>query len=132
MKTKILLLSTITLILAACGGSTDTADTSATTVASAPAAPVKTGGELLIAKADCAGCHHKENKLIGPAFQAIAEKYPSNEENINLPPDKRSDIQDLLGSSIVKPVEITVYKSVYEYFYESLLKRKVEHNFADN
>ena len=88
MKTKILLLSAITLILAACGGSTDTADTSATTVASAPAAPVKTGGELLIAKADCVGCHHKENKLIGPAFQAIAEKYTSNEANINLLADK--------------------------------------------
>ena len=89
MRKKLLLLSAIALILAACGGSsTDTADTSATTVASTPAAPTKTGGELLIAKADCVGCHHKENKLIGPAYQAIAEKYPSNEENINLLADK--------------------------------------------
>ena len=89
MRKTLLLLSSITLILAACGGSsTDTTDTSATTASPTPAAPTKTGGELLIAKADCVGCHHKENKLIGPAYQAIAEKYPSNEENINLLADK--------------------------------------------
>ena len=88
MKKTLLLLSAFTLILAACGGSSDSANTSTTTVASTPAPPAKTGGELLIAKADCVGCHHKENKLIGPAFQAIAEKYPSNEENINLLADK--------------------------------------------
>ncbi|MBC7615516.1 MAG: c-type cytochrome [Pedobacter sp.] len=88
MKKTLLLLSAFTLILVACGGSTDSTDTSATTVTSTPEVPAKTGGELLIAKADCVGCHHKENKLIGPAFQAIAEKYPSNEENINLLADK--------------------------------------------
>ena len=88
MKKTLLLLSAFTLTLVACGGSTDSTSTSTTTIASAPAAPTTTGGELLIAKADCVGCHHKENKLIGPAYQAIAEKYPSNEENINLLADK--------------------------------------------
>ena len=85
MKTKILFLSAITLLLTACGGSSnDTTATSSTTTAAAPAPAAKTGGELLIAKSDCVGCHHKENKIIGPAYLAIAEKYPSNEENINL------------------------------------------------
>ncbi len=89
MKKTILFLSAITLILAACGGSsTENSDTSANTSVATPAAPAKTGGELLIAKSDCVGCHHKENKLIGPSYQAIAEKYPSNEENINLLADK--------------------------------------------
>lgn len=84
MKKTLLLLNAIAFLLAACGGSsTDTTDTTTTTApVEAPAA--KTGGELLIAKSDCVGCHHKENKLIGPAYQAIAEKYPSNDENINL------------------------------------------------
>lgn len=83
MKIKILLLSAITLLLAACGGSSsDTADSNSTAVASD--APAKTGGELLIAKSDCSGCHTKENKIIGPSYQDIAAKYPSNEENINL------------------------------------------------
>src|SRR5690349_19280101 len=84
MKKTLLILSAITLILTACGGSnTDTAATTTTTPAPA-AAPTKSGGELLIAKSDCIGCHHKENKIIGPSYQAIAEKYPSNEENIAL------------------------------------------------
>lgn len=83
MKKTLLILSAITLILAACGGSNT--DTAATTTTPAPAAaPTKSGGELLIAKSDCIGCHHKENKIIGPSYQAIAEKYPSNEENITL------------------------------------------------
>jgi len=85
MKKTLLILSAVTLILASCGGSsTDTTEKSATTATSAPSQPTKSGGELLIAKSDCIGCHHKENKIIGPAYQAIAEKYPSNEENINL------------------------------------------------
>ncbi|MEJ5994629.1 c-type cytochrome [Pedobacter sp. Du54] len=83
MKIKILLLSAITLSLAACGGSsTESTDSSSTPVTSE--APAKTGGELLIAKADCVGCHQKETKIIGPAYQDIAAKYPANEENINL------------------------------------------------
>lgn len=84
MKKTLLILSAITLILAACGGSSnDTAGTT-TTPAPAPTQTTKSGGELLIAKSDCIGCHHKENKIIGPSYQAIADKYPSNEENINL------------------------------------------------
>ena len=83
MKIKILLLSAITLTIAACGGSSsETTDSSSTPVAAE--APAKTGGELLIAKADCVGCHTKENKIVGPSYQDIAAKYPSTEENINL------------------------------------------------
>ena len=43
-----------------------------------------TGGELLINKSDCIGCHHKINKLIGPSYTEIAKKYPNNEKNITM------------------------------------------------
>ena len=43
-----------------------------------------TGGELLINKSDCVGCHHKINKLIGPSYTEIAKKYPNNDKNITL------------------------------------------------
>jgi len=86
-KKTILFLSTITLSLAACGGSgTDQKETG--TTATTPAQPAKTGGELLIAKADCVGCHHKENKLIGPSYIEVADKYEATEENINLLTEK--------------------------------------------
>ncbi len=49
------------------------------------ASPIQmTGGELLINKSDCVGCHHKINKLIGPSYTEIAKKYPNNEKNITL------------------------------------------------
>lgn len=47
-----------------------------------------TGGELLIAKSDCVGCHHKVNKLIGPAYTEIAKKYANTDKNINYLADK--------------------------------------------
>ena len=86
MKKTLLFLSGLTLFLAACGGSSDTA-TSSTTTTSTPAPeakPAMNAGELLIVKSDCVGCHHKENKLIGPAYQEIAAKYPATDENITL------------------------------------------------
>jgi cytochrome c len=85
MKRTLLFLSTITLLLAACGGSsTETANTNATATAPVADKPAMEPGELLIVKSDCIGCHHKEDKLIGPAYQEVAAKYPSTDENINL------------------------------------------------
>jgi cytochrome c len=40
-------------------------------------------GEKLIAKSDCIGCHHKTNKLIGPAYVDIAKKYPLTNKNVD-------------------------------------------------
>jgi cytochrome c len=88
MKKTFLFLGGIALFLAACGGSGDTSEsTTETTATTAPAPASKSAmepGELLIVKSDCVGCHHKENKLIGPSYKEIAEKYPSNDENIAL------------------------------------------------
>ena len=80
MKKKILFLSITTLFLTACGGSS-TETTAATTTASKPAMEP---GELLIVKSDCVGCHKKDEKIIGPSYVEIAEKYPSTDENITL------------------------------------------------
>ncbi len=46
------------------------------------------GGELLINKSDCIGCHHKINKLIGPSYTDIAKKYPNTDKNQLLLADK--------------------------------------------
>ena len=86
MKKTFLLLSTVTLFFAACGGTNDsTESTTTTTPTAAPAAKsAMDPGELLIVKSDCVGCHHKENKLIGPTYQDIAAKYPPTDKNITL------------------------------------------------
>jgi cytochrome c len=97
---KILLVLAVCSVIAACGGnsksgsgdstaaSNETAkaqDTNADTNAN------KTGtesasmspGAKLIAANDCLTCHKIDSKVIGPSFNDIAAKYPSNEANID-------------------------------------------------
>ena len=56
----------------------DTTSKMATPPASAPAT-AKIGdtekGKALIAKSDCLGCHKIDEKLVGPAYKAVAAKY---------------------------------------------------------
>lgn len=41
-------------------------------------------GAELIKKSDCLSCHKEDVKLLGPAYQDVAAKYPATEENIEL------------------------------------------------
>jgi len=41
-------------------------------------------GAKLIAGSDCLGCHKEDVKLVGPAYIAVAEKYPDTEANITM------------------------------------------------
>lgn len=45
-------------------------------------------GERLINKSDCMGCHNKVNKIIGPSYLSIAQKYKPTEKNVNALADK--------------------------------------------
>ncbi len=45
-------------------------------------------GSELIAKSDCLACHKVKEKLVGPAYTAVAEKYPLTDANINYLADK--------------------------------------------
>lgn len=50
-----------------------------------PAAAAGSGnGEELIKKSDCLTCHKVDVKLIGPAYQEVAAKYPATDANIDL------------------------------------------------
>jgi len=40
-------------------------------------------GESLIATSDCLSCHQVEQKLVGPAYKAVAEKYEATDKNID-------------------------------------------------
>ena len=39
-------------------------------------------GAKLIAGSDCLGCHKEREKLVGPAYIDVAQKYPASEANI--------------------------------------------------
>lgn len=59
-------------------------DTSATKIGTSPTgSPAEKGGKL-IAATDCASCHRERDKLLGPAYTAVAQKYPATPANVNM------------------------------------------------
>ncbi|MBD0296513.1 MAG: c-type cytochrome [Flavisolibacter sp.] len=40
-------------------------------------------GLTLIAQSDCLGCHKVEEKLTGPAYMEVAQRYPKNDATID-------------------------------------------------
>ncbi|TGE28938.1 c-type cytochrome [Hymenobacter metallicola] len=59
-------------------------DTSATKIGTGPTGGAVAKGAKLIEGSDCMGCHRENEKLLGPAYQAVAEKYPSNDANVQM------------------------------------------------
>ncbi|QEC78342.1 c-type cytochrome [Mucilaginibacter ginsenosidivorax] len=47
-------------------------------------APEIEDGKTLIAKSDCLACHKVEEKLVGPAYIAIAGKYPQDQASVTM------------------------------------------------
>ncbi|GGK87749.1 cytochrome c552 [Rufibacter glacialis] len=39
-------------------------------------------GAKLIAQSDCTACHKIDQKVVGPAYEAVAQKYENNEKDI--------------------------------------------------
>ena len=57
-------------------------DTSVTKLGTEHPGGLLANGAKLIAGSTCGGCHKEKEKLVGPAYVAVAAKYPSNEANI--------------------------------------------------
>ena len=89
---KILLFVPVFFLLVACGNDgsseekkSDTSSTTTTTPASTgdlSSNPVYQKGLELEAKSDCATCHRIDEKLQGPSFREIANKYASMPDTI--------------------------------------------------
>ena len=58
------------------------ADTSVTKLGTEHAGGLLAPGAKLIAGSTCLGCHKEKEKLVGPAYTAVAAKYPATEANI--------------------------------------------------
>jgi cytochrome c len=57
-------------------------DTSVTKLGTESAGGLLAPGAKLIAGSTCLGCHKEKEKLVGPAYAAVAAKYPATEANI--------------------------------------------------
>ncbi|TGD82417.1 c-type cytochrome [Hymenobacter wooponensis] len=59
-------------------------DTSTNKIGTAPTGGAVATGAKLMEGADCASCHRVDEKLLGPAYKAVAAKYPATDANITM------------------------------------------------
>ncbi|WP_375434874.1 c-type cytochrome [uncultured Hymenobacter sp.] len=59
-------------------------DTNVTKIGTEHSGGLVAKGAKLITSSDCTSCHKEREKLVGPAYTAVAEKYPSNDANITM------------------------------------------------
>ena len=97
---KILFTSVVALALIACGGSdkenkdaatTETKSEAAEAAATTPAPsdnPDYEKGLTLVAGSDCLTCHKVDEKVIGPSYRDVANKYENTEANVKMLAEK--------------------------------------------
>jgi len=59
-------------------------DTSNTKIGTETTGTPHDKGAKLMASSDCASCHRERDKLLGPAYVAVAQKYPATPANISM------------------------------------------------
>lgn len=59
-------------------------DTSVTKIGTENSGGLVAKGAKLITSSDCTSCHREREKLVGPAYSAVAAKYPSTDANITM------------------------------------------------
>ncbi|GAB3867108.1 hypothetical protein GCM10028824_08790 [Hymenobacter segetis] len=59
-------------------------DTSTSKIGTGHSGGLVANGAKLMAASDCASCHKEKEKLVGPSYADVAQKYPSNEQNISM------------------------------------------------
>lgn len=88
---KLIVFTSVILFLAACGSNnSDTAATTTETPATVDITqnPDYKAGLALVAKYDCLTCHKVSEKLTGPAYVDVANKYADNEANVKMLAEK--------------------------------------------
>ena len=96
MKKNLVYIAAFMLLSTACGDTKKDAETTkapeTVTEAPPPVPTMKNGiskddyekGLSLIAKSDCLSCHKVSEKLIGPAYVDVANRYTNNPDTINM------------------------------------------------
>ncbi len=91
---KFIVFASVILFVSACGNNSTDTSKDTTTTPEAPATvditqnPDYKAGLTLVAKYDCLTCHKVSEKLTGPAYQDVANKYADNEANVKMLAEK--------------------------------------------
>jgi cytochrome c len=87
LKSAVIIL--IAAVIYACGSQKESANKEDYGAPDESAAPVESvdviaQGESLVNASDCKTCHHKTNKIIGPAHTEVAQKYEFTQANVTM------------------------------------------------
>jgi cytochrome c len=82
---KLFVILSFSFIIVSCGNQNNTPASTPdkTTPSTTTENPETNKGLDLISKSDCLTCHKVSEKLVGPAYQAVAERYTASDEVID-------------------------------------------------
>jgi cytochrome c len=88
LKKYFVIITALAAAIAACNSNSSSSDTSSS-AATAPANDITTNpdyqkGLALIAKNDCLTCHKVDEKVTGPAYRDVANKYENTDANVKM------------------------------------------------
>ena len=128
MMKKTLFISAVALAFIACGGSAtekkDASTTETTSEAAEAAASVPSDnpdyekGLALVAGSDCLTCHKVDEKVIGPSYREVANKYENTEANVKMLAEKI--IKG--GKGVWGEVEMTAHPAISQADAEQMAK----------
>ena len=89
---KRVFLTVVLAVIFSCSKNENSGNKDLTTSEPEPAPKVVTDpiaeGQSLIEGSDCLGCHKLDEKMIGPSYKEVAEKYENTPENVEMLADK--------------------------------------------
>jgi cytochrome c len=82
---KLFVIASLSFIIVSCGNQNNTPPSTSdkTSPSTTTENPEANKGLDLISKSDCLSCHKVSEKLVGPAYQAVAERYTASDEVID-------------------------------------------------
>lgn len=89
---KRLIVATILMIIFSCSKNENYGNKDVLAEEEAPAPKIVSDpiaeGKSLIEGSDCLGCHKLDERMIGPSYKEVAEKYENTPENVEMLADK--------------------------------------------
>lgn len=81
-------------------------------------------GQSLIEGADCLGCHKSDEKMIGPSYKEVAQKYENTPENVELLADKIIQGSSGIWGDVPMPAHHGMSKENAKFMAQYILSKK--------
>lgn len=83
-----------------------------------------TEGKSLVEGADCLGCHKMDEKMIGPSYKEVSERYENTPENVEMLADKIIKGSSGIWGDVPMPAHNGMSKENAKYMAQYILSSK--------